>query len=331
MPLDNVASFPHHARLMSTVPLTAKDLPAASRWGLRGDVTWRLLRTAVRGVPWYAEGLLNYFWAGLIGLGAREPRRELARNLRALGVPWAGYRAWRAFHQIGAVSVDSIHAQDDPQCLQWHVLGREHLEAAQQTGRPVVLWTAHMGSYDAAAAFFAHRIGARLHAVRKPERNAEMQRIREQDLRSRESPHYVTLYNANAEESLGLELLRVLKEGHWVALQADRALPGLASFSLTDNGETWSLPRGPFFLPMAAGAVCLPVFVRRTGPRQYGVQFYPLITPPATRDRAAALHSLATAWLPLLRDTVRAAPDQWFVFENVVTNPTSATTAHPAS
>ena len=254
----------------------------------------------------------------MIGLVAHGPRRALAANLRALGVRYPTIAAWRAFLQIGAVSVDSLRAQENPNALQWEVEGREHLEMAQRSSRPVVVWTAHMGSYDAAAVFFAHRIGARLHAVRKPEQNVEMQAIRERDLRCHEGEHFVTSYNKGAEGALGVELMRVLKQGSWVALQADRALPGLSTFPSVHEGCEWTLPRGPFFLPMVAQAICLPVFIRRTGSRQYLVTFHPPVAPPDTRDRNAAVQGLVEAWLPLLKQTVMAHPDQWFVFEHFV-------------
>lgn len=299
-------------------PVPPAPVPASSRLGLRGDISWRLLRAAVRGCPWYLERTLIFCWAGMIGLLAHEPRRALARNLRALGIRFPNFTAWRAFQEFGAVTVDSLRAQQNPNVLQWEVEGREHLETAQRLGGPVVVWTAHMGSYDAAAAFFAHRIGARLHAVRKPEQNAEMQAIRERDLRSHENEHFVTIYNKGEEESLGVELLRVLKRGNWVALQADRSLPGLSTFHAEHDGCEWTLPRGPFFLPMVAQAICLPVFIRRTGSRQYLVTFHPPLTPPVTRERTAAVQCLVKAWLPLLQQAILAHPDQWFVFEHFV-------------
>ena len=302
---------------VAAAPQLAKP-PAASRWGLRGDLTWRLFRAAALGCPWYLEKGLIFFWAGLIGLFAHTPRRALAGNLRALGVKFPNFAAWKAFQEIGAMSVDSIRAQANPDVLQWEVTGREYLEAAQQSGRPVIIWTAHMGNYDAAATFFAHRIGTKLHAVRKPEQNAQRQTLREQDHLQQQSAHLVTLYNEGQEESLGVELLRVLKEGQWVALQADRSLPGLSTMSMEHEGKMWTLPRGPFFLPLVAQAVCLPVLVRRTGFRQYAVQFHPPLTPTATRDRSAAVQSLMRDWLSLLQSTIRAHPDQWFVFEPLV-------------
>ncbi len=273
--------------------------------------------------PWYLQRPLIFLWAGLIGLVARTPRDHLAHNLKALGVPHPRFRAWLSFQRMGQVMVDTMVTEGRPQDVQWEVHDRDCMVAARETGKPVVLWTAHMGNYDAAAAFFAHRIGAKLYVVRKPELNARLHALRGDALREKADDHFAAVYSA--EETLGIELLRELRNGQWVALQADRALPGLSNFDLVDGEETWQLPRGPFFLPLAAGAVCLPVFVTRLGPRRYRVQFHPHITPPATRERQAAVRALAVEWLRLLRKTVRRHPDQWFVFETLIQSPLART------
>ena len=302
---------------MSTAAADSSTPGRAARWGLSGDLPWRLLCAAVAGCPWFLENAFNAFWAGLIGLAAAGQRKNLAANLRAMDVPWPGWHAWLAFRRFGSVSVDGIRARTD-EVLRWEVRGKEHLDAAMESGLPVVLWTAHMGSYDAAAAFFAERIGRRMHAVRRPERNLHMQALREKNLRDMENPHYTTIYNDSREDGLALELLRVLKAGQWVALQADRALPGLSTFVVEEDGLEWTLPKGPFFLPCAARATCLPVFVHRAGPRSYGVTIHPAVVPRVSRDHQAVTMELGQAWVRLLRAQVRRFPDQWFVFERVV-------------
>jgi lauroyl/myristoyl acyltransferase len=242
-----------------------------------------------------------------------------------MGVPQPGWNAWMAFRRFGAVSIDGIRARGED-APRWEVRGKEHLDAAMASGLPVVLWTAHMGSYDAAAAFFAERIGKRMHAVRRPERNPRMQALREKNFRDMENPHYTTIYNDSREDGLALELMRVLKAGQWVALQADRALPGLSTFVVEEGDLEWTLPKGPFFLPCAARALCLPVFVHRAGPRSHEVTIHPAVTPRASRDHQAVTMELARSWARLLRHQVGRFPDQWFVFERMV-RPTTCSEA----
>ena len=301
---------------MSVAAVDPPFPPPAKRWSLRGDLPWRMLHAGVLGAPWFLEGLYGAFWSGVIGLCAHQPRRGLAANLAALGISHPQFRAWLAFRRFGEVAVDGIRSLND-EILEWEVEGREHLQSAMDSGLPVVLWTAHMGSYDVAASFFAHRLGTRMHAVRRPEMNPHLQAIREKSLRRMESDNLVTLYNDGREQTLALELMRVLRDGQWVALQADRALPGLSTFDVEADGIVWTLPKGPFVLPIVARAACLPVFIHRTGPRRYHVCFHPMVTPPRQRDHKDASEKLARAWLELLVPTVRQAPDQWFVFEQV--------------
>ncbi len=266
--------------------------------------------------PWYLQRPLILLWAGAIALVARGPRDRLAGNLRAMGVRRPLFCAWLSFQRMGQIMVETMTTKDRPEDVQWEVYDRTCLEAAQAAGKPVLLWTAHMGNYDAAAAFFAHRIGAKLYAVRKPELSARLEALHGAERQAAGGGHYASL--SNAEESLGLTLLRELQAGQWVALQADRALPGLSTFHVEDGGEEWLLPRGPFFLAMAAGAVCLPVFVARLGQRRFSVRFHPPVTAPATRDREAAVQALAREWLRVLRSEVRRHPEQWLVFESLV-------------
>jgi lauroyl/myristoyl acyltransferase len=84
------------------------------------------------------------------------------------------------------------------------------------------------------------------------------------------------------------------------------------------EGVGWLLPRGPFYLAMVAGAVCLPVVVVRLGQRRFSIRFFPPVVPPRTRDRQAVLDFLAKEWLHVLRSVICRHPDQWLVFENLV-------------
>lgn len=295
-------------------PISAES-PA--RWGLSGDVPWRMLTAALAACPWYLEGIYNSFWSGLIGLAARKPVGNLAKNLRALGVKRSGFHAWRAIAEFGSVTIDGHRALHGVP-LAWEIEGLENVRAAESSGLPVVLWTAHMGSYDAAAAFFARRLPTRLHTVRRPEANLRLREIREQNLAALAGDRHATHYNEGPESGLALTLLRALQAGEWVAVQADRALDGLSTFRFENEGLAWTLPKGPFALPLAARAACLPVFVNRIGPRRYRVRFFPPEPPWENRDKEAGTRHLAARWTTLLAAAVRENPSHWLAFEHIV-------------
>ena len=294
--------------------------PAAPppRWSLYGDVPWVLLLGGVRACPSFLEPPLIAGWSFLIFLAAGNQRRAVLGNLRKvlpeLTLTRRVWLAWRTFYQFARAAVDGIRFQQGEDVLAWEVEGLEHFEAAAAQDRPVMLWTAHMGSYDAAAAFFAGRMGRHFFAVRLPERNPRLQQLREEGLRRMQQGSYTALYNSS-ENVLAVELLRALQRRDWVALQADRAPAGLTVMELPRAGKTWLLPKGPFVLAAASGASCLPAFVTRRGHRSYRVTFHPALIPEPGLPRATAPIRLAEQWTVLLETTVRSGPDQWLVFE----------------
>lgn len=284
----------------------------------------------MRATPWFLEPPFIAGWAALLLPLAGPQRRAMLANLKRI-LPEAGLRrrlflAWRTFYHFGCATVDGIRFQQGEEVIAWEVEGLEHYQAAAASGNPVVLCTAHMGSYDAAAAFFAGRMGRRFSTVRLPERHPYLQRLREEALRRLESDAYRVLYNSS-ESLLAVELLKVLRDREWLAIQGDRALPGLASFTVESDGRPWRLPRGPFLLAAATNALCLPAFCRRVGPRRYQVRFYPAFSAAdrpepsglesldRSRSREAAAEFLAARWAGRLLEILREDPSQWLVFE----------------
>lgn len=288
------------------------------RWSLHGDIPWRLLNRGVRACPSWLEAPGIAGWSFLIFLCAGAKRRAVLENLKKLlpdrPLLHRLWWAWRTFHQFACCAVDGLRYQQGAQVLAWEVAGLEHFEAASASGRPVMLCTAHMGSYDSAAAFFAEKMGRHFFAVRLPERNPHLQALREEGLRRMQHGRFTPLYNSS-ENVLGVELLRALQRRDWVALQADRALPGLTTLPLHDGQKTWLLPKGPFVLATAAAAWCLPAFVRRLGHRRYRVTFHPPLAADPALAREAATTGLALRWTALLESVIRGNPDQWLVFE----------------
>jgi phosphatidylinositol dimannoside acyltransferase len=292
--------------------------PLPARWSLYGDLPWRLLLGGVRACPSYLEAPHIAGWSFLIFLLAGNQRRAVLGNLKKL-LPDKNpllrlWWAWRTFYQFARSAVDGIRFQQGADVLAWEVAGLEHFEAAAAQDRPVMLCTAHMGSYDSAAACFAEKMGRHFFAVRLPERHPHLQQLREAGLRRMERGSYTALYNSS-ESVLGVELLRALQRRDWVAIQADRAPAGLTVLPFDDGQKTWLLPKGPFVLAASAGACCLPAFVRRLGHRRYRITFHPPLLPDNSSNRPAAVTALAGRWTTLLQTVIRQHPEQWLVFE----------------
>jgi KDO2-lipid IV(A) lauroyltransferase len=112
-----------------------------------------------------------------------------------------------------------------------------------------------------------------------------------------------------------LPLVHHLREGGAVALQVDRAPPGVRARSVTLFGEEARLPEGPLRLAALTGAPIVPVFAERAGYRRYEVTVNPAIRvprAPSEADLDAAAQELAAR----LEAFVRARPTQWFHFRD---------------
>lgn len=119
-----------------------------------------------------------------------------------------------------------------------------------------MILTAHMGNYDMAAPVFSEKFGRTVYAVRAPEREPEMQRIKEAELREKErtNPMFRSLYNTGGE-MLGVEVARLLGAGNVVAVQGDRVILEVAEMEVeVAPGLVMKLPRGPLFLARVTAA-----------------------------------------------------------------------------
>lgn len=294
----------------------------AARLGVFGDVPTRLLLPALRITPPFLEPALIGGWTLLFFTIARPQRRAVAANLRALFPHWSHPRsvfgAWQVFWNFALTFVDALRVETGTGAVDWTVEGVSRLDdlAGRQEG--CIILTAHMGNYDLAAPVFASGIDRRLYAVRAPEREPEMQKLREQEIRRKEAlnPNFRTLYNDN-NHLLGVELARLLTEGHIVAVQGDRVIFDVSPMDVeVEPGLVMRLPKGPLYLARATGAPCFPIFILRDGWRRYRVVALPeLKLPPRQRgsdDEAAKL------WADTILGVVRKHWRQWYVFEPLV-------------
>ena len=302
-----------------TKPATTRFL---RRLGVFGDLPTRAARAAMRVTPWFLEPALIGGWTAVFFLIAAKQRRAVASNLRALHPGWSPLRArfgaWRVFWNFAVTFVDGLRCGTRTGGVDWAADGREALEDLVSRTEGCIILTAHMGNYDVAAPMFSSKLGKPLHAVRAPEREPELQRIREREMREKERHHpfFRTLYN-NEDGLLGIELARLLREGNLVAVQGDRVVFDVSPMEIeVEPGLKMRLPKGPLVLARVTGAPCFPLFITRDGWRRYRVVISPpLDLPPRRRgpdDETALL------WARTILAGVREHWSQWFVFEEIL-------------
>lgn len=295
----------------------------AARCGVFGDLPTRLMLLALRVTPWFLEPVLIGGWTLLFFGIAKDQRRAVVENLRALHPAWGAWRcwigAWQVFWNFALTYVDAQRCESGSGEVDWTVEGLAELEDLSQREEGCIILTAHMGNYDIAATVFATRFKRTLYAVRAPEREPETQRLREQEIRRKEAlnPHFRTLYNEEGSH-LGIELARLLREGNVVAVQGDRVIFDVSPMTIEVEPGLWMrLPKGPLFLAQATRAPCFPLIILRDGWRRYRVVVWPeLELPPRTRggdDEAAKI------WAATILGMVRRHWRQWYVFELLLT------------
>jgi len=288
-----------------------------------GDLPTRLMLHALRVVPWFLEPVLIGGWTLVFFLMAKTHRQAVAGNLRALHPAWSASRghlgAWQVFWNFALTYVDAQRLESDTGALDWAVECLAELDDLSQRTDGCIILTAHMGNYDIAAPLFASRINRTLYTVRAPEREPETQQFRDAELRRQEArhPNFRTLYN-DGGNLLGIELARLLGDGHIVAVQGDRVIFDVSPMEVeVEPGLTMRLPKGPLFLARATGAPCFPLFILRDGWRRYRVIGLPKVElPPRKRgvdDEAGKI------WAATMFGVIRKHWRQWYVFEPLLT------------
>jgi KDO2-lipid IV(A) lauroyltransferase len=191
------------------------------------------------------------------------------------------------------------------------VLGLEHLQAALDLGRGVVLVTAHTGAWDVAARSLARDHALDVLLVMAAEQDAEARGIQD-DLRHRLG---VRVLHVGRHPLDALPVLRHLKKGGLVAVQLDRVTRSESAVEVELRGRPFSVPSGPFRLASLAGAPVVPVFSRRTGYFQYEITVCPAlrVQPNATPAELAEAAGRAAGDMGRF---LGENPTQWFHFSH---------------
>ncbi|MGK2856249.1 MAG: hypothetical protein ACSLFQ_03480 [Thermoanaerobaculia bacterium] len=284
-------------------------------------VFWRhFLAWAVKNMPAPLDAATMWLWSFFFFALWAEGRRGVMSNLGHI-LPGSSrvanfFRAYLVFQNFAWTIADSARFQSTDIGFDWEIRGGENLDAISDPGQNAILLTAHMGNYDIGSFIFARRVERTLSTVRAPEHEPETQEFaleQQKKLSDRIKVHYNV-----TPETLAFELVEAIGRGEVVAIQGDRALPGVTSRPAPLFGKLIDLPAGPFALAMATRAQIFPVFVMRAGRRRYRVIAAPPIT--CARTKGSKEQAIATAmaeWAGVLETTVREHWYQWFTFEAV--------------
>ncbi len=188
------------------------------------------------------------------------------------------------------------------------VEGMEHLRAAHEAGRGVIVALPHMGSWEWGGAFLA-TIGLPMTAVAEA---LEPPELFEWFARQREE---IGIHVVALDDHASTRLLETLRAGGIVGLLCDRDLTD-GGIEVTFFGERVTLPAGPATLALRTGATIVAAACY-SGP---GDGHFAVIRPPLPVERRGRLREDVTrvtqAIAHELEGLIQRAPEQWHVLED---------------
>ncbi len=268
-------------------------------------------------MQWLVERLprrLGYALAVLVArfayVFARRARAELEHNL-AVALPDLSPRELerltrRNFRNHSKAYADLMRLPvarvEDLRPL-LRVQGIEHLEAARSRGRGVLVISAHMGSWEVAAAIWSATVAPVSLFAEELE------------------PLELFEWYRRTRARLGISVLPLTRSGLRQVLQAldheemvvtaiDRDMLG-TGIVVDFFGRPARIPEGPAAIALRRGTPLLPVVVYRLPDDTFQAVGYPPIFAEPTGDRAADIRRVTGELVRRLEELIRAHPDQW--------------------
>jgi KDO2-lipid IV(A) lauroyltransferase len=183
----------------------------------------------------------------------------------------------------------------------------EHLLPAVQSGKGVVMLSAHFGNPELAGQGLIP-CGVRMFALTEPV-EPRLQRLMD-GIRSSQGHEFGPVSVGNVKK-----VIKTLRSGGVVALMGDRDIQGPRE-RLPFLGQETLMPTGPIEVALRTGATVIPSFSARRGRRLYACMEPPLEL-EQTGDMARDVKRGELLFLERFEKRLRAEPGQWAVLEKV--------------
>ena len=293
----------------------------AARWlrrfAVRG-VFWReYLDWAIVNLPFYFYPVPLTFFTFFFFFFAAPARRAIVANL-AIIRPGSSramnhLRAFRTLYNFAWTISEAAIYRINREEFSYEIIGAEWLEQLRAARGAIVL-TAHMGNYDLGAALFAEKFNREIRVVRAPEPDQQTAQHLRASLENAGEGAVKVDYNT-AGALLSFDLLKALRDGEIVSIQGDRAEGDVAQITARLFDTEVRLPNGPFVLSFVAGVPIYPLFIARSGCRNYQI----IVREPIQlcRERGTREEEIdkgLTQWCAVLEEIIAQRWDQWFAF-----------------
>lgn len=223
-------------------------------------------------------------------------RRRARRMFESYGRYWAEV-FWVRPRHVAAILEHSV------------VDGEEHILAAREAGKGVIVALPHLGNWEAAGPQ-ATRLGVPMLAAAEALPN----------------PHIVEWF-IDTRGKLGIDVVIVgrdrratqhlierLRSGGAIALLSDRDLSG-RGVAVDFFGEETTLPAGPVALADRTGAALLPVGCYFNQRRGHHFVIEPPVEIPEHASKDARIAQGTQRYAAALETLIRRAPEQWHLFQ----------------
>jgi predicted exporter/lauroyl/myristoyl acyltransferase len=236
--------------------------------------------------------------------------RVVSDNLRPIVGASADTTANRLFDEF-AIKLCDLWRYEAGQSIDQRLrplAGWEHLSAALEAKRGVLLVTVHLGNWEFGAPLLAQR-GIKLLVLTQPEPGAGFTELRQQ-ARARWG---IETFVVGDDPFAFVEIIRRLQDGECVALLVDRP-PAAGAVEVELFRRPFSASISAAELARATGCAIMPVVLPRVD-QVYSAE----VLPPVPYDRAAlgtraARIQLTGEILRAFEPSLRQYPEQWFHF-----------------
>lgn len=290
-----------------------------ARFRLTGSFWYRAHLWTMQAIPRWSYRLLLPIGVALFFVVLGGIRRAIASNLEAVLGPCGFWerqrRVLRTLWNHGWCLTERYETLGTGRMVETDTEGWDHWRETAESGQGFVLATAHLGHWEAGSLYPSEIADRTIHIVREEEANPEAQAHFEAMLAARGDRYHVHFANRSAD--LGPKLLRALRRGEAVGLQADRPARGGRSIEVELFGRPFEVPIGAAAVARSAEAPILPVFIYRTGRLRSHMIFRPPIRLEKTADARADIRRGIERLIAEVEAAIRRDPYQWFCFTEI--------------
>lgn len=241
----------------------------------------------------------------------RASRAYLSRALRNAASLW---HVAKHIHAFASVTLDRVFFMTGKyERFDVRLFGLDDLHERWRAGRGVLVFGAHMGSFDALRAMADLRQDIKLRVVLDVEQNPALSRV----LNTLNPKLAASIINARQEgATTALAIKEALDEGALVALLVDRARPGNSVLEAGFLGERAPFPTAPWQLAAALKVPVVLCFGLYLGGNRYDLHFEAFEDTIVLdrKQREAALSAVIQRFADRLAHHVASAPYNWFNF-----------------